>query len=461
MVRTRIAPSPTGFPHIGTVYQALFDYAFAKKHAGKFIVRIEDTDRVRFVEGAEDQIFSMLDWFGLIEHESPRKKGDCGPYRQSERLDIYKEYAEELIKNGHAYYCFCTKERLEKLRAEQSQKKIAPMYDRHCFELSDAHERVKKGEPYVVRLKIPRDEIVVFKDEIRGEISFEGKDIDDQVLLKADGFPTYHLAVVVDDHLMNISHIVRGEEWISSTPKHVVLYKAFGWDMPLFFHTAVLRNPDKSKLSKRHGHASVDWYMNEGFLPEAILNFLALTGWSHPAEKEIFSLAEFIQVVDLKDLKAVGPVFDIQKLLWMNGEYIRAMAPQELTKKLNDFYHGTYSAELINKVLPLVQERIKTLKEFDEYCHFFIEAPKEIEKDIAGDKELLKKIHDVLAVIEDGSWNLATIDAALQGLAEKEHIPFGKFFMVIRLAVTSKKVTPPINESLVILGKTETLARLI
>ncbi len=458
MVRTRIAPSPTGFPHIGTVYQALFDYAYAKKHGGRFIVRIEDTDRARFVEGAEEKIYSMLDWFGLNEDESPRKSGEYGPYRQSERLNMYKKYAEELVEKGAAYYCFCTKERLEALRREQSDKKIPPMYDRHCLGLNNAKERVEKGEPHVIRLKIPRDTTIVCKDEIRGDIQFEGKNIDDQVLIKADGFPTYHLAVVVDDHEMKITDIVRGEEWISSMPKHILLYKAFGWEIPKFYHTAVIRNPDKAKLSKRHGHASVDWYQKEGFLPEALLNFLALMGWSHPEEKEIFSLEEFIRVVALKDLRAVGPVFDMQKLEWINGEYIRAMGVGELKSRLVDYYGEKYSADLLDKTIPLIQERIKTLKEFDEYCDFFIQPPSSCEKDISKDKVIIEKMIKKLEQHEE--WQAEPIGQAMQELAQSEQMSFGAFFMILRIALTGGKITPPLNESMEILGKEECLKRL-
>ncbi|MCL5676265.1 MAG: glutamate--tRNA ligase, partial [Patescibacteria group bacterium] len=271
-VRTRIAPSPTGYPHIGTIYQALFDYAYAKKFGGRFIVRIEDTDRNRLVEDAENKIFSGLDWFGLIENESARKGGKFAPYRQSQRLNIYKKYAEELVQKGNAYYCFCSKERLEEIRQLMQKAGKPPMYDKHCRNLpkEEIEANLKKKNPFVIRLKVPENKTIVVKDEIRGEISFDSNTIDDQVILKADGFPTYHLAVVVDDHLMEISHVVRGEEWLSSAPKHFLLYDFFGWEKPLFFHTPIIRNPDKSKFSKRQGHTNIDWYKEQGYLPEAI-----------------------------------------------------------------------------------------------------------------------------------------------------------------------------------------------
>src|SRR3989344_5254474 len=260
MVRTRIAPSPTGFPHIGTVYQALFNYSWARRNKGKFIVRIEDTDRDRFVEGAEEKIFEAIDWLGLNEDESARKNGESGSYRQSERLEIYKEYIAELIEKNGAYHCFCTKERLDALRASQQASKQSVMYDKNCRSLNLDEVNKKKSESHVVRLKIPDNKKLIVRDEIRGGIEFDSSSIEDAILMKSDGFPTYHFAVVVDDHLMEITHVIRGEEWLPSLPKHVLIYDYFGWEKPLFYHTPNLRNPDKSKLSKRHGHASIDWY---------------------------------------------------------------------------------------------------------------------------------------------------------------------------------------------------------
>lgn len=374
MVRTRIAPSPTGYPHIGTIYQALFDFAFAKKHKGKFIIRIEDTDRERFVVDAEEKLYEAFDWFGLQEDESPRKGGPFAPYKQSERLDIYKKYALELVDKRDAYYCFCTKERLEEMREALQKEKKQLMYDGHCHALSqnETAENLLKNIPYVIRLKVPKDTAIVGHDEIRGDISFESNTVDDQVLLKSDGFPTYHLASVVDDHLMEITHIVRGEEWITSTPKHVLLYQFFGWEMPKLFHTPLLRNPDKTKLSKRHGHTNVAWYQEQGFLPEAVLNFLAMLGWSNPQDKEIFSLDEFITQFDLKDLKPVGPIFDLVKLAWLNGMWIRQLPAEDIKKRLLAYYANDsemftiLESDYIQALLPLVQTRMKTLQEFKE-----------------------------------------------------------------------------------------------
>lgn len=280
MVRTRVAVSPTGYPHIGTIYQALFDYAYARRNNGKFIVRIEDTDRERFVPDAQEKLFAALDWFHLSEDESPRKGGKFAPYVQSERLPIYQKYAEELIEKGHAYYCFCTKERLEEIRQKRQAAKMLLMYDKHCRYLSkeDIEKNLQAGLPKVIRLKVPENQTIIVHDEIRGDISFDSNLIDDQVLLKSDGYPTYHLAVVVDDHLMEVTDVVRGEEWLPSFPKQKLTYDFLGWQIPKFYHTADLRNPDHSKLSKRHGHTNVSWYQNEGYLPEAFLNYIALLG---------------------------------------------------------------------------------------------------------------------------------------------------------------------------------------
>lgn len=314
-VRTRIAPSPTGEDiHIGNLYTALINFAVARKNGGQFIIRIEDTDRTRYQEGAEQRILASIKAFGLLYDEGPDVGGPHAPYRQSERLPIYKKYAEELVEKGAAYYCICTKERLEALKQEQTKNGQRTRYDKHCLAIQDeVKQEIAKGTPYVIRLNVLPDKKMWFKDLIRGEISISSNEVDDQVLLKSDGFPTYHLGVVVDDHLMNITHIIRAEEWISSTPKHVLLYESFGWELPIFAHLPILRNPDKSKLSKRKNPVWASWYLEEGYLPEAVLNYLALMGWSHPEGKEFFSLEEFIQMFDLKRINVVGPVFDIKK----------------------------------------------------------------------------------------------------------------------------------------------------
>ncbi len=460
MVRTRIAPSPTGYPHIGTIYQALFDYAFTKRNGGQFIVRIEDTDRLRFVADAEEKLFEALDWFNLPEDESTRKNGPYAPYRQSERLELYKKYAIELVEKGHAYYCFCSKERIEEVRKQMQAEGKPPMYDKHCRALSseESRKKITDGESAVIRLKVPEHTKITTHDLIRGEIVFDSNSIDDQVLLKSDGYPTYHLAVVVDDHLMNITHMVRGEEWITSSPKQFLVYDFLGWEKPVFFHTPLLRNPDKSKFSKRHGHTSVSWYQEKGFLPEAVLNFLALMGWSHPEGKEIFSMEEFIQLFDLKDVNPVGPIFDLKKLEWMNGQYIMKSDVRSLKSKVFEFYKGNLSEEIIEKTIPLVRERIKTLSDYLPLCEFLYKRPEVYEEDLSTYSNILQAVSASLLSLQD--WKADSIGDVMLKTAQDLAVKNSLFFMVIRVAITGKKISPPLNESMEILGKTESIQRL-
>jgi glutamyl-tRNA synthetase len=457
-VRTRFAPSPTGEIHIGSVYSALLDYAFAKKHGGQVFLRIEDTDRDRYVEGAVNTIISGLEWVGI--------KFDDEPILQSDRLDIYQKHAEELLSQGKAYYCFCSKERLERIRQKQKQAGQPPMYDRHCRDIpiKEAKKRIADGETAVIRMKIPDDQTIRVNDLIRGEVKFDSNLIDDQVLLKSDGYPTYHLAVVVDDHLMKISHVVRGQEWLPSSPKHILLYQYFDWQIPEILHTPVLLDPEGGKLSKRSGHTSLSWYRDQGFLPEAILNFLGQLGWTHPKEKEIFSMDEFIKVFDLKDVAPVAPVFDIQKLEWMNGVYIRNKSDSELAKLLSD-YLPEMTGNQLSQAVPLIKDRIKRLSDAKDMLEFIwiypeyspdLLTPKKLNKDEArkmleGIKEVIKKKgidktetlqDDLMALIKDNNWNT------------------GNFFMVFRVAVCAKKVTPPILPSLKLIGRKETLRRI-
>ncbi len=461
MVRVRIAPSPTGFPHLGLIYQALFDYAFAKKNNGKFFIRIEDTDRARFVEGAEDKIYAGLDWVGLTEDESPRKGGEFGPYRQSERqaMGIYKKYALELIEKGGAYYCFCTKERLEQLRKSQETNHQPTMYDKHCRNLSkeEIEKKLSLGESYIIRLKVPENKTIEVEDLIRGKISFDSNLIEDAVLLKADGFPTYHLASsVVDDHLMQTTHVVRGEEWLPSLPKHWLMYEYFGWEKPIFIHTPTIRNPDKSKFSKRYGHTGVDWYINEGFLPEAIRNYLALLSWSHPEGKEIFSLEEFIEVFDFKDIKPVGPVFDLEKLKWMNGEYIRNTKVEILSDKLKEFFKDDdeiksffkENASKMDQIILLAQSRMKTLKEFKDLVVY---NPTELS---LQEKDFAKKLKSEFENIK--IWNKDNILNAMREILKTTGAKGNLLYKVL----TGKDKGLPLPDMLEILGKEETLKNL-
>lgn len=461
MIRTRIAPSPTGEDvHVGSIATALINYAWAKKNNGRFVIRIEDTDRSRLVPGAEEKMLTTLESIGIKADESPIVGGPYDPYRQSERLAIYQDYAKKLIDSGKAYYCTCTAERLAEMRKEQQAKKQIAKYDRHCLKNSEAvKKQIDGGSKYVVRLKIPDDKEIVVEDTIRGTITFYTKDIDDQVLLKSDGFPTYHLAVVVDDHLMKITNVIRGEEWLPSTPKHIILYQSFGWEPPIYTHVSLLRNPDRSKLSKRRNPVWASWYFSIGILPEALLNYLALMGWSHPKGKEIFSLTEYVEVFDIKDIQTTAPVFDPVKLEWMNGMYIRQSQKSELKSKILEFYKDKNLPEdLVEKTIPLIQDRIKKLSDYLPLCEFFFKRPEKFDIDLEDKKELINNIREELEKIND--WKANIIGESMQNLVKKIGIKAGEFFMILRVIITGKKISPPLNESMEILGKEECLKRI-
>ena len=384
-VRVRIAPPPTGDPHVGTAYIGLFNYAFAKHNQGDFLLRIEDTDRTRFSGDSEQQIFDSMKWLGLNYDEGPDVGGDKGPYRQSERFHIYKEYAEKLVEKGEAYYCFCTSERLQKLRDRQVAMKQAPGYDGHCRNLTaeEVKSKLEAGEAYVIRLRMPYEGETIVKDELRGNIIFENSKIDDQVLLKSDGFPTYHLANIVDDYLMGITHVIRAEEWIASTPKHIQLYKAFGWEEPKWYHMPLLRNADKTKISKRKNPVSLNYYREEGYLREGLLNFLALMGWSLGGDKEIFTLDEMIENFSFDRISLGGPVFDLVKLGWVNNHHMRLKDIDELTKLALPYYiaKGYYKDENLSEVeynklkriVEITREGAQTLKELPELSSIYFE----------------------------------------------------------------------------------------
>ena len=384
-VRVRIAPSPTGDPHVGTAYIGLFNYAFAKHNQGDFLLRIEDTDRTRFSGDSEQQIFDAMKWLGLNYDEGPDVGGDKGPYRQSKRFHIYKEYAEKLVEKGEAYYCFCTPERLQKLRDRQVAMKQAPGYDGHCRNLTaeEVKSKLEAGEAYVIRLRMPYEGETIIKDELRGNIIFENSKIDDQVLLKSDGFPTYHLANIVDDYLMGITHVIRAEEWIASTPKHIQLYKAFGWEEPKWYHMPLLRNADKTKISKRKNPVSLNYYREEGYLREGLLNFLALMGWSLGGDKEIFTLDEMIENFSFDRISLGGPVFDLVKLGWVNNHHMRLKNIDELTKLALPYYivKGYYKDENLSeieynklkRIVEITREGAQTLKELPELSSIYFE----------------------------------------------------------------------------------------
>jgi len=460
-VRVRFAPSPTGIPHIGNTRTALFDWLLARHSEGKFIVRIEDTDRKRFVPGSVEKILAILEFLGLNWDEGPRVGGPYGPYFQSQRLEIYRQTAKELVKKGAAYYCFCSPERLKKLREKQQKEGKIPRYDRHCFSLSkkEIEAKLKNGEPYVIRLKMPEDKTFVWQDVIQGEIKINSKDIDDQVLLKSDGYPTYHLAVVVDDHLMKISHVLRGVEWISSTPKHLALYEALGWQLPQFAHLPIILGPDKTKLSKRHGAKSILDYRDEGYLKEALINFMVYLGWSYKDNAQLLSLEELAKVFDWKKIQKQNCIFDIKKLDWFNGQYIRMKSDEELAELLKPFAPKNADKETLLKIIPLIKERVVKLSDFDQMAGFFFKQPKISPSLIMKDyKKYLKEALVVLQSIK--VWSEHEISKELMKIIKDNNWKTGDFFMAFRVALTGHRQTPPINDSAVILGKKETLFRI-
>lgn len=466
-VRTRIAPSPTGIAHVGTAYIALFNYAFAHQHGGQFIIRIEDTDRARFVEGAEQVIYDSLKWLGIPHDEGVDVGGPHAPYRQSERLDIYKKYADELIEKGHAYYCFCSSEELDVMRKAQQKEGKVPMYDGRCRLLDPAVAKKRaESEKHVVRLHMPDEGKTEWNDLIRGKIEFENILVDDQVLMKSDGFPTYHLAVVVDDHLMEISHVLRGEEWISSTPKHIALYDMFGWEKPVFGHMPLLRNADHSKLSKRKNDVSLVSYMQKGYVPEALINFLCLLGWSHPNNEEIFDLQNFLKNFAIERMQKTGPVFDFNKLNWMNGVYIREkLGTAELRGRLEPFFPQDFPREKFDAILPLIRERLVLLSDIESLTEFFY-RDFQLEKSALQSKkvddgvvkeQLEKTIENLKNTTE---WKYDVVEAAVRVLQEANTWNKGQYFMLLRIAVTGKTATPPLFETIEVLGKEKTLERL-
>ena len=461
-VRTRIAPSPTGDPHVGTAYVALFNYAFARQQGGSFILRIEDTDRGRSTIESEAMILEALSWLGLEWDEGPDVGGPCGPYRQSERTEIYREHVDQLVNSGAAYPCFCTRERLDALRAEQKAAKQQLGYDRHCraLEREEARRRVDAGEPHVIRLAMPTSGETVAKDLLRGEISIANTQVDDQVLLKSDGHPTYHLANVVDDHLMGITHVIRAEEWISSLPKHIRLYEAFGWAPPVFCHLPLLRNADRSKISKRKNPVSLDHYRQAGILPEALLNYLALMGWTMPDERDQFTLQEFVADFRLEGISLGGPVFDLEKLTWLNGKYIRDLSVDEFLERLCG---GVLSEDYLLRILPLVQERVDTLADFVPYAEFFFVG--DVEYDPTALPKMVAKNHTApqtakafRLLLENHldqilEWNVETIEGALRGFCDENDWSPKELFMPVRVAITGRTATPPLFETMEVPGK--------
>jgi glutamyl-tRNA synthetase len=464
-VRTRIAPSPTGAPHIGTAYSALFNYVFTKRNQGRFILRIEDTDRARCPPESELSILEALRWMGLKWDEGPDIGGPVGPYRQSERLNIYRDHVQKLVAAGHAYPCFCTAERLAQLRAEQTAAKLNPGYDGRCESIpaSEARKRMDAGELYVIRMKIPAEGECVFKDRFRGEIRINWSGVDRQVLLKSDGYPTYHLANVVDDHLMGITYVIRGEEWISSMPKHVLLYRYFGWEAPEFAHLPLLRNPDKSKLSKRKNPTSILYYREAGYLPEALVNYLGLMAYSMPDGREIFTIDELAKDFELDRISLGGPVFDLQKLANFNGQYLRRLSVTELADRLKKW---KLNESVWKRILPLVQPRINTLSEIVPKTAFcFTDKPDYASAMLMGSKldgpttaKLLKIAQ--WEIEKTAGWTPEIIKTVFTRMVEKEKIELKALLMPFYVAIAGSAVALPLYESMEILGKDMVLRRL-
>lgn len=471
-IRVRFAPSPTGYLHVGGLRTALYNYLLAKRNNGKFILRIEDTDRNRIVEGAVENLIRTLNWVGLDYNEGPEKDGEFGPYQQSERLDIYKENIVKLISERKAYYCFCTQERLIEVRDKFQKMGMQPMYDKYCLHLSDneVQEKIFRNMPHVVRLNVEPEKQIILNDVIRGEVIFNSSIVDDQILIKSDGYPTYHLANVVDDHLMKITHVIRGEEWLPSTPKHILLYEYFGWEKPVFAHLPLLLNPDKSKLSKRQGDVAVEDYRSKGYLKEALINFVALLGWNFADDKEFYQMDELVEKFSLEGVNKSGAVFNIEKLNWLNAEHLRRKPLSELVSLLREELKQTkyrteeYADEFLDLVIEAMKERVSFIKEIPEKGFYFFEEPESyeqaaVQKNWKPDSaQLLKKLIEEFTKLSNPSKE--DFENALRITAEGLAIGTGKLIHPVRLAVSGIAGGPGVFDILYIIGKEKTINRL-
>jgi glutamyl-tRNA synthetase len=526
MIKTRFAPSPTGYLHVGGLRTALYCYLFAKKNSGKFALRIEDTDQERFVPGALENLIDTLHWIGITYDEGPERKdpndknseiiekGPVGPYIQSKRTQIYKEQVQKLIDSGHAYHCFCTKERLDEMRERQTAQKLAPMYDRKCLDLpqSEIEEKIKAGEKFVIRQKMPY-ETLKFKDLIRGNVQFDGKTIDDQVLIKSDGFPTYHLANVVDDHFMEITHVIRGEEWLPSTPKHVALYKAFGWNAPEFAHLPLLLNADRSKLSKRQGDVAVEDYIKKAYLREAIINFVVFLGWNPGSgeEQEIFSMEELEKAFSIEKVHKSGAIFNLEKLDWFNWRWKKRFFNEELEKLAKEIeptvviteprkgqFTYTFSDqkneekfqknrcekllkicdnfsikdypdnEKLMKALLTVEEKIlREPKDIKEHINFYF-TPQEYSKELLTHAKMGVDLGQAMISLKAGKedleklsdWNQKTLQETLMQTVTRLGVKNGQLLWPLRAALSGLEFSPGVFELAWVLGKEETLKRI-
>jgi glutamyl-tRNA synthetase len=462
-VRTRFAPSPTGYLHVGHLRSALYEYAFAKSQRGEFILRIEDTDRKRLVPGSVKRIINGLKLFGLVWDEGPEVGGPFAPYIQSERtaLGIYKQYADKLVSSGHAYYCFCPPQTKEEIAREHEQKKIKLRDQCRKLTEQEVKQKLEAGVTPAIRLRVPDNETITYHDFVLDkEISWESRYIDEVMLLKSDGFPTYHLAAMVDDFLMKTSHIIRGFEWMSSTPAHILIFRFLGITPPEIGHLTAILDPSGGKLSKRKGAVSVEEFLADGYLSEALLNFVMLLGWAPKDNQEIFTLEEFVKAFPKGNLQISNPVFDRKKLDWFNGYYIRKKTDEELLALLRPFAPKGAREETLKKIVPLVKERMTKLSELAPFAGFFFARPKvdpALFKDLPFKKHL-KEASEVLKKVEN--WTNDGIQEALGKLIEEEGWKTGDFYMSFRIALSGSRFTPPITESAEILGQEETLARL-
>lgn len=472
-VRTRFAPSPTGFMHIGNLRTALYEYLVAKSQGGDFVLRIEDTDRERYVEGAVDIIYNTLKVAGLQHDEGPDKPGEYGPYVQSERLNMYKPYAEQLIEQGKAYRCFCTKERLDSLKDDETP---GGGYDRHCRDLpqEEIDRLLAEGVPYVIRQKMPLEGSTTFTDAVFGEITVENSELQDQILIKTDGYPTYNFANVIDDHTMNITHVVRGCEYLSSTPKYNLLYEAFGWEVPTYIHLPLIMGKDAegnvAKLSKRHGSTGFEDLIKEGYLPQAIINYVALLGWCPSDNQEMFTLDELTRAFSIDGISKSPSIFDYDKLEWFNGEYIRKMSPAEFTSYAMPYYKEAVTSRELpwDKLCGILQQRVTRFTQIPEMIDFFDKLPeydaemfvnKKSKTNLENAPVMLKAVTDRLTALE--SWDKDSIHDCLINLAQELEVKNGTVMWPARIAAAGKKVTPGgAVEILEILGRDESLARL-
>ncbi|MDD4874529.1 MAG: glutamate--tRNA ligase [Dehalococcoidales bacterium] len=475
-VRVRYAPSPTGYPHVGNIRTALFNWLFARHHGGSFIIRIEDTDVARTVEGAVEAILDGLRWMGIDWDEGPEVGGNYGPYVQSQRLAKYQAAAKRLIDQGDAYYCYCTTERLDEMRNEQTRLKQPPGYDRYCRDLSVPAGVLKwmSGLKRVVRFRTPFANKTTFHDIIRGDVTFENSTIDDFVILKSDGYPTYHLASVVDDHEMGITHVLRAEEWLSSTPRHLLMYKALGYKPPEFAHLPMLLGADRSKLSKRHGSVSIIEYKERGYLPEAMVNFLSLLGWSLDGKTELLTVKDIIKNFSLSRVNQTGAIFNIEKLDWMNGIYIRDLKVDDFSRRVIPFLEKglpeevirPVSLEYVKKIAPLVQERVKKLNEISELTEFFFVDNLKYDSNILVVKkmtrDLTRKVLEA-SISELGElpvFSEESLETVLRPLADKLEVKTGQLFGTLRSAITGREVAPPLFQTMAVLGKERCVKRL-